>query len=559
MNLEIGSTAGDYQVIGILGAGGMGKVYKVRNVISDRVEAMKVLLPDLVNQPELADRFLREIKTQASLEHPNIASLHTALRVENQLVMLMEFVEGVTLEQRLKDGPLPVDAAVDYISQTLSALEYAHRRGVIHRDIKPANMMLTPAGVVKLMDFGIAKATTDQRLTMTGTTMGSLYYMSPEQIQGTGQLDARSDLYAVGVSLYELVTGKRPFDGDSQFAIMSAHLEKAPVPPVEIDPRLPRGLNDAILMSVAKDPAMRFQTAAAFRAALGNAVAMEAPARAEVSAVAQPMLAPPMAAPVPAPVVSPAFQPMVSATSKPKSKRGVWMAVGALAAVLGAIAVVEFAPAKRTKAETPAAQTPPPVASGPAPVSSPVSAPAQASGPSPAPLVTPSATVAPAKTETPSTGKPKGLRAVNTKQGEKISAAPAAGSAAQPVVQSAQPALAAPPVQQSAPPAQPARPPAEVQVQPSPVNRAEVQAARERYVQLDARASGIRQSLQSLQRAQAASGLNLSSRFTGPAALMDSYLKGAGDALHESDSAAANDLMDKAERQVEVLEKLLNR
>ena len=107
MNLEIGSTVGDYQVIGILGAGGMGKVYKVRNVISDRVEAMKVLLPDLANEPDLADRFLREIKVQASLEHPNIAALHTAVRVDNQLLMLMEFVEGVTLDQKLKDGPLP--------------------------------------------------------------------------------------------------------------------------------------------------------------------------------------------------------------------------------------------------------------------------------------------------------------------------------------------------------------------------------------------------------------------------------------------------------------------
>ena len=126
MNLEIGSSIGDYQIVGILGAGGMGKVYKVRNVISDRVEAMKVLLPDLATQAELGDRFLREIKTQASLEHPNIASLHTALRVDNQLLMLMEFVEGMTLEQKLKEGPLPVAQAVDYISQALSALDYAH-------------------------------------------------------------------------------------------------------------------------------------------------------------------------------------------------------------------------------------------------------------------------------------------------------------------------------------------------------------------------------------------------------------------------------------------------
>ena len=280
MNLEIGSTIGDYQVIGILGAGGMGQVYKVRNVISDRVEAMKVLLPDLVNQPDLADRFLREIKVQASLEHPNIAALRTAVRVENQLFMVMEFVEGVTLDQRLKDGPLPPAEAVNYITQVLSALEYAHARGVVHRDLKPANMMLTPAGVVKLMDFGIARSAADNKLTQTGTTVGSLYYMSPEQIQGVTAPDARSDIYSVGVSLYELVTGKRPFDGDSQFAIMSAHLQGTPIPPVTIDPRLPQLLNDVILMSVAKDANARFQTAGAVRNALSSLVSEPKPAAA---------------------------------------------------------------------------------------------------------------------------------------------------------------------------------------------------------------------------------------------------------------------------------------
>ena len=357
MNLEIGSTVGDYQIVGVLGAGGMGKVYKVRNLISDRIEAMKVLLPDLVTEPELADRFLREIKTQASLEHPSIASLHTAVRVDNQLLMLMEFVEGQTLEQRLQGGPLPVEQAVDYISQVLSALDYAHRQGVIHRDIKPANMMLTPAGTVKLMDFGIAKASTDQRLTMTGTTMGSLYYMSPEQIKGAAHIDARADLYSVGVSLYELVTGKRPFDGDSQFAIMSAHLEKMPVPPVEVDPRLPQALNDAILMAVAKDPAMRFQTAGAFRMALSSILPSKqaAPAPAPVLQTgprpASPVITQPVAPAQPMPALQP-MMPAAIASEKPKGKRGLWMALGALAAVLGAIAVLEFAPSKDTKAQT---------------------------------------------------------------------------------------------------------------------------------------------------------------------------------------------------------------
>src|SRR5882724_8049785 len=138
---------GDYEVLGVLGAGGMGKVFKVRNVISDRIEAMKILLPDLEGRQELADRFLREIKLLASLDHPNIAQLRTALTLSNRLVMVMEYVEGTTLAAR--------------VAQVLGALSYAHSRNVIHRDIKPANMMLTSGGMVKLMDFGIARAAGD--------------------------------------------------------------------------------------------------------------------------------------------------------------------------------------------------------------------------------------------------------------------------------------------------------------------------------------------------------------------------------------------------------------
>src|SRR5690242_15892497 len=142
MNFEPGSIVGDYQIVGTLGAGGMGKVFKVRNTISDRIEALKVLLPDLAGEPDLADRFLREIKVLASLNHPNIAGLRTALRVDNQLLMIMELVEGETLDHRMRNGPLPVAEAAACISQVLSALSYAHGKGVVHRDLKPANMML---------------------------------------------------------------------------------------------------------------------------------------------------------------------------------------------------------------------------------------------------------------------------------------------------------------------------------------------------------------------------------------------------------------------------------
>jgi eukaryotic-like serine/threonine-protein kinase len=259
---------GDYEVLKVLGAGGMGRVYQVRNMITDRVEAMKVLLPEIGGQEEVAARFLREIKVLAALNHPHIARLHTALTIDNQLVMIMEFVEGQAISASLAGGPIPVPDALTYIDQILDALSYAHQQHVIHRDIKPANMMLTPDGTVKLMDFGIARTENEPTLlTAPGSTLGSMNYMSPEQVKGE-RTDERSDLYSLGISLYEMVTGERPFHGDSSFSLMAAHINQAPTPPVELQPEMPAGLNQIILTSIAKSPAERFQSADAFRNAV---------------------------------------------------------------------------------------------------------------------------------------------------------------------------------------------------------------------------------------------------------------------------------------------------
>jgi eukaryotic-like serine/threonine-protein kinase len=262
-----GARKGDYLILGTLGAGGMGKVYKVRNTLSDRVEAMKVLLPDLSEQQELADRFLREIKVLASLHHPNIAELRTALTIGNQLVMIMEYVEGTTLASRLQQGDMRYADALACFDQVLAALSCAHAQRIVHRDIKPANVMLAPYGIVKLMDFGIARSGNDMGLTMTGTTLGSVAYMSPEQVR-CEPLDGRSDLYSVGVSLYETITGQRPYVSDNNFEVMQAHLQVPPTPPIELKPDIPPGLNQLILMAMAKNPAQRFQTADAMRGAL---------------------------------------------------------------------------------------------------------------------------------------------------------------------------------------------------------------------------------------------------------------------------------------------------
>ena len=354
-----GQHIGDYEILSILGAGGMGKVYKVRNVISDRIEAMKILLPDLHSNQSLADRFLREIRLLATLNHPNIAALRTALTHENQLVMIMEFVEGETLSNRIARAPISTSEAVNYADQVLSALSYAHKQNIIHRDIKPANMMLTPQGVVKLMDFGIARSSTDGTLTSTGTTLGSLNYMPPEQVRGESA-DARSDIYSFGISLYELLTGKLPFHSDSQYSLMTAHLNEVPAPPITLRDDLPASLNEIIMMAMAKDPAERFQSADAFRAALktvpvsplpmaGTTVTptpkpaatpkpssattlVETPLPPRISTVA----APPTPVPTPTPAAPVATAPQVppSVAARPSgSGRGVWLALGAVLGV----------------------------------------------------------------------------------------------------------------------------------------------------------------------------------------------------------------------------------
>jgi len=272
MLIQVGDIFGDYQVVSVLGKGGMGKVFRVRSLLTDREEAMKVILPDMDENPELADRFMREIKVHASLDHPNIAGLRTALRAQGRIIMIMELVLGDSLDEIVKAGPLEMPTAIYYIDQVLSALEYAHSRGVVHRDIKPANILVTgPAsghpGMVKLTDFGIAQAAGAGRLTSLGMVVGSLWYMSPEQIRSE-PVDARSDLYSLGLTFYQMVTGQRPIQASSDYALMNAQLTLMPTPPAEVIHGLPRGVSDVIMRSMAKRPADRFASAQEFKMAL---------------------------------------------------------------------------------------------------------------------------------------------------------------------------------------------------------------------------------------------------------------------------------------------------
>ncbi|MCC6859261.1 MAG: serine/threonine protein kinase [Bryobacterales bacterium] len=543
MSPNIGDRIGDFEITGILGAGGMGRVYKVRNVISDRVEAIKIVLPELNSVPELADRFVREIKVLAALDHPNIAALRTAQRIDDQLVMVMELVEGESIEAKLTRGPIPVPVALDYISQVLAALSYAHARGVIHRDIKPANMLVTESGTVKLMDFGIAKAASDRKLTMTGMTMGSLYYMSPEQIQGA-ELDARSDLYSLGVSLYEIVTGARPFKGDSDFSIMSAHLKEQPVPPIQIDPRLPAALSEVILLSIAKDPARRFQSATAFASAIGS-VRKRGPSAVE-PAKPEPAASPSAAAPS-APAAGQLPTPARS------SRRGLYMALGAAVAVSAIVLAVIGIPRWRsTRAEEPGETVrqettvaPPPETTVPPPQMV-EQAPAQSG------------------TGTSAVSQPAAPEPSRAPQARKRETPPYAQTAVQ--APPRQPAKAAseppsepapsPAASQSLPPAQPAAPAAQPP-QSDPAVEAALTEIRKSWPMLASRAGAVSSGLRDLVRQQQASGLGLRGDITASWKRMRYFMNQLDSSLASKDAEAAKQNMEGAERELQILEKFL--
>ena len=270
MGFDVGDRVGNYKIVAAVGSGGMGEVFQVEHAVTHRIEAMKILAAEAAGTPEQSQRFLREIQLHARLNHPHIAAVHNAFWESGHLVMVMELIQGNSLRTLLDKGKPRLWTSVDYACQALAALDYAHGLGVVHRDISPANMIITDDGTLKLTDFGLAKSTRDLRITETGTLLGSLYYISPEQVHGHDNVDARSDIYSLGAVLYEMVTGVRPFDADSPFTLMLAHVEQAPPPPTAVSSGLPLVLEEILLKALDKDPAKRFQSAELFRWALEN-------------------------------------------------------------------------------------------------------------------------------------------------------------------------------------------------------------------------------------------------------------------------------------------------
>ena len=291
----IGTQIANYRIEEKLGEGGMGVVYKAIDVNLDRTVAIKVLNSDLSRDPALLERFRAEAKAQAHLNHTNIASLFTLLTVDGTTSIVMEYLQGETFDQMLRRrGLLPWEEAVPLFRQALLGIGYAHRMGIVHRDIKPSNIMVNRHGIVKVMDFGIAKVLGGQRLTRTGAQVGTVAYMSPEQIRNR-PVDIRSDIYSLGATLYELLTAHLPFEAESEFQVMSDHVSTPPPPPTRYYPYVPRGIEQCVLKALQKDPDTRFQTVEDFGAALEHPNGIEAWAAARAQTTPLPGAPPPLA------------------------------------------------------------------------------------------------------------------------------------------------------------------------------------------------------------------------------------------------------------------------
>jgi eukaryotic-like serine/threonine-protein kinase len=264
----IGTVAGSFKILEEIGEGGMGKVYKGVDTMLDREVAIKVLRPELVSQAHLVDRFRSEAITLAKLNHPNIAMLYAFFQQDQHFFMVMEYVRGETLDKRIRrTGLLAYDQALKVFLHTLEAIGYAHSMNIVHRDIKPNNVMITESEEVKVMDFGIARVVGSERMTREGSMIGTPEYMAPEQIRGQ-DVDPRTDIYALGILLYEMLTGRLPFMNQNQFELMRAHIEFPPPPPRKYAPHLPESMEAIMLQALAKKKEDRFASAYEFRDAI---------------------------------------------------------------------------------------------------------------------------------------------------------------------------------------------------------------------------------------------------------------------------------------------------
>ncbi len=272
MNIEGRIIGNRYEIIEKVGNGGMATVYKARDTILNRYVAVKVLRDEFTTDEEFIKRFNTEAQSAARLTHPNIVSVFDVGQEYNIYYIVMELIQGKTLKQIIsEDGALPWKWTVNIAIQICSALEMAHKNGIVHRDIKPHNIIITEDGIAKVTDFGIAKAVSNSTITAFGTTIGSVHYFSPEHARG-GYTDAKSDLYSLGIVMYEMVTGRVPFDADTPVSVALKHMQEEPIEPIRLNSKIPEAVNQIILKAMKKDANLRYSSATEMMKDLSRAI-----------------------------------------------------------------------------------------------------------------------------------------------------------------------------------------------------------------------------------------------------------------------------------------------
>lgn len=277
MSFILNEVIGNYECIGIIDKPRAGVTYKVRNLANGEIESLRALPGRTPADPESAERLLREIRIHARLSHPNIVEFHDAFEIDGRVVMTTEFVEGSTLAELCRGGALPPPDAIGSVTQVLDALEQAHALGIVHRGITAEHVTISRDGAVKLSGFDLAKPACDSNLTRIGTVAGDPRYISPEQVLGQLALDARSDLYSVGVLLYQTLSGKLPFEAPNDIDVLTAQVSSEPLPPRRVNPAISPELDQIVLTALKKDRNKRFASAKEFRAALAAAEPVQRP------------------------------------------------------------------------------------------------------------------------------------------------------------------------------------------------------------------------------------------------------------------------------------------